>query len=250
MTGPQQSERRYLGDEKTAMATFEADRLQAQAAGWTAIAHRIEPGALAVLYEQRSGPTPWGAAGWVMPEPVRPGPAPGYAYVGFWRRFWAFLVDGLILGIPTWIIGLPLVLGQMSSADLNTLSGKNLFVVDPSTGRVVEDPQAAAALNAAMGHIFQGAIWIWVAIFVIQLLYFAVFWSRRGATPGQQLLGVQVRNERDGSRISLKRALLRYFGYVISIWIVYIGFIWVAFDSRKQGWHDKIAGTVVVRRVR
>ena len=187
---------------------------------------------------------------WVVPEPVRRGPAPGYLYAGFWRRFWAFLVDGLILGIPTWIIGLPLILGQMSSADVDALSGKNLFVIDPTTGYAVEDPQAVAAMNTAIGHIFQGAIGIWVAILVIQVLYFAVCWSRWGATPGQRLLHVEVRNERDGSRISLKRALLRYFGYVISIWIVYIGFIWVAIDSRKQGWHDKIAGTVVVRRVR
>ena len=187
---------------------------------------------------------------WVVPEPVRPGPAPGYLYVGFWRRFWAFMVDGLILGIPIWIIGLPLILSQMSSADVDALSGKNLFIIDPTTGYAVEDPRAVAAMNSAIGHIFQGAIGIWVAILVIQVLYFAVSWSRWGATPGQRLLHVEVRNERDGSRISLKRALLRYVGYIISIWIVYIGFIWVAIDSRKQGWHDKIAGTVVVRRVR
>ena len=250
MTDPQQVERRYLGDENTAMAAFEADRPLAEGAGWTAVGHRFDPGGLDVLYEQRPAPTQWVApSGWVMPE-VRPGPAPGYAFVGFWRRFWAFLLDGLILGIPTWLIGLPLILGRLSSTDLTTLSGRNLFIVDPTTGRVTESPQAAAALNVAMGHLFQGAIVIWLSLFVIQLLYFGLFWSRRGATPGQQALGIQVRNERDGSRVSLKRALLRYFGYFVSIWILYIGFIWVAFDSRKQGWHDKIAGTVVVRRVR
>ncbi|HLY13766.1 MAG TPA: RDD family protein [Candidatus Limnocylindrales bacterium] len=189
-------------------------------------------------------------SGWVVPEPVlRNGPAPGYVYVGFWRRFWAFLVDGIILAIPTWLLAVPLILAQLSATDLNTLGGQGLFTVDPTTGQLIENPQAAANLNTAMGHLFQGAIGIWIALFVLQVLYFALFWSKRGATPGQQLLGVQVRDERTGARISLKRALLRYFGYVVSIWIVYIGFIWVAFDSRKQGWHDKIAGTVAVRRV-
>lgn len=249
MTEPTRVERHYPGDETTAMAAFQADRLQAEAAGWTAVAHKVEPGGLAVLYEDRAGLAPWAApSAWVVPE-VRPGPAPGYAFVGFWRRFWAFLLDGLILGIPTWIIALPLILSQLSSADLAAFSSKNLFVVDPSSGQLVENPQAAAELNAAMGHVFAGAIWIWIALFVIQLLYFTVFWSRRGGTPGQQLLGAQVRNETDGSRITLKRAVLRYFGYIVSIWIIYIGFIWVAFDARKQGWHDKIAGTVVVRKI-
>ncbi|TAL09221.1 MAG: RDD family protein, partial [Chloroflexota bacterium] len=50
-------------------------------------------------------------------------------------------------------------------------------------------------------------------------------------------------------RIGLGRSLLRYLGYLISWWILGIGFIWVAFDRKKQGWHDKIGGTVVVRRM-
>jgi uncharacterized RDD family membrane protein YckC len=188
-------------------------------------------------------------SGWVVPEPVRAAPAPGYVYVGFWRRFWAFLVDGLILAIPSYVIGIPLVLSKLSASELTTLSGRNLFVVDPITGRFVEDRQALAAFNVTIGHMMQGALVVWVALFAIQFVYFVVFWSRRGATPGQQLLGVQVRNERDGSRISLKRAALRYLGYIVSVSVVYLGLIWVAIDSRKQGWHDKIAGTVVVRRV-
>lgn len=59
MTGPQQIERRYIGDEKTAMAAFGTDRVQAEAGGWVAIGHKMEPGALVVLYEQRTLPAPW-----------------------------------------------------------------------------------------------------------------------------------------------------------------------------------------------
>jgi uncharacterized RDD family membrane protein YckC len=49
--------------------------------------------------------------------------------------------------------------------------------------------------------------------------------------------------------VDVVRALLRYVGLIISIVVLLLGVIWIAFDSRKQGWHDKIAGTVVVRPV-
>jgi len=247
--GPQRVERRYSGDQQAALAAYEADRRQAEANGWVVVAHKVGPDGLSVLYGPRPAHAPWApTSGWVVPK-VQTGPAPGYAYVGFWRRFWAFLLDGLIIAIPTWLILVPLILNRLTSTDLSALSGQGLYVVDPTTGQLVESPQAVAALNAAMVHLFSGAAIVWLGIFVLQLLYFTIFWSRRGATPAQQLLGIQIRNEQDGSRISFKRALLRYVGYIISIWILYIGFIWVAFDSRKQGWHDKIGGTVAVRRV-
>ncbi len=51
----------------------------------------------------------------------------------------------------------------------------------------------------------------------------------------------------NGEKIDVVRALLRYVGLIISIVVVFLGLIWVAFDARKQGWHDKIASTVVVR---
>jgi uncharacterized RDD family membrane protein YckC len=51
----------------------------------------------------------------------------------------------------------------------------------------------------------------------------------------------------DGSRVDLVIGLLRYVGLIISFVALFLGVVWVAFDSRKQGWHDKIAGTLVVR---
>ena len=48
--------------------------------------------------------------------------------------------------------------------------------------------------------------------------------------------------------ISWGKAILRYIGYIISGLVLLIGFIWIAFDARRQGWHDKIAGTYVVRK--
>lgn len=51
----------------------------------------------------------------------------------------------------------------------------------------------------------------------------------------------------DGSALTLTQALIRYVGLFVSFLVLAIGVIWVAFDANKQGWHDKIAGTYVVR---
>jgi uncharacterized RDD family membrane protein YckC len=80
------------------------------------------------------------------------------------------------------------------------------------------------------------------------LIYFVGFWTWRGQTPAMMLLGLRVARDQDGTKPGLGRSILRYIGYWLSWTALFIGFIWVAFDGRKQGWHDKIAGTVVVRR--
>lgn len=80
-------------------------------------------------------------------------------------------------------------------------------------------------------------------------LYFAIMESSsRQATFGKSLLGLAVVDEQ-GQRISFLRATGRYFAKFLSAIILLIGFIMVAFDSRKQGLHDKLAGTLVVKRM-
>lgn len=79
-------------------------------------------------------------------------------------------------------------------------------------------------------------------------LYFAFLESSaRQATFGKSLLGLAVVDEQ-GQRISFLRATGRYFAKFLSAIILLIGFIMVAFDSRKQGLHDKLAGTLVLKR--
>jgi uncharacterized RDD family membrane protein YckC len=65
---------------------------------------------------------------------------------------------------------------------------------------------------------------------------------------GNRLLGLRV-VKLDGSPVTLGTAIVRWIGLVISFVVILLGVIWVGFDPRKQGWHDKIAGTVVVRSV-
>jgi uncharacterized RDD family membrane protein YckC len=144
-------------------------------------------------------------------QPMEAGPAPGWKYGGFWIRFVAYLLDELVIWF-LFLVGYVL-LGQ---------------------GREVSEWDRTSTT------IFG------VIVLVVFILYFPVFWGTRGQTPGMMPLGLQVRRP-DGSRIGLGRAFLRLLGLVIAAIPFYLGLIWAGFDSRKQGWHDKIADTVVVR---
>ena len=70
-------------------------------------------------------------------------------------------------------------------------------------------------------------------------------WVLVGFTPGKGLLGLRILRA-DGQRIGLGRAIVRYAGYWVSLIFLGLGFIWILFDRRRRGWHDKLAGTCVV----
>ena len=74
-----------------------------------------------------------------------------------------------------------------------------------------------------------------------------VFWIYRQATPGKMALSIRIVDAATGSPPSTGQCVGRYFAYFVSIFPLGLGLLWVAFDKRKQGWHDKLAGTVVIR---
>ncbi|MEK7402143.1 MAG: RDD family protein, partial [Gemmatimonadota bacterium] len=73
------------------------------------------------------------------------------------------------------------------------------------------------------------------------------FWVYRSATPGKMATRTRLVDATTGGTPSTKQCVVRYLGYFVSIAGFFAGFLWIAFDRRKQGWHDKLAGTVVVR---
>jgi uncharacterized RDD family membrane protein YckC len=83
---------------------------------------------------------------------------------------------------------------------------------------------------------------------VVSLIYFVVFWSAIGGgrTLGMRLLGLKVVREQDMTQLGVVTALVRWVGLWVSFALCFAGVIWVAFDSRHQGWHDKLARTLVV----
>jgi uncharacterized RDD family membrane protein YckC len=157
--------------------------------------------------------TPAPASHWEPPPPTPAGPAPGFRYAGFWIRVVAFILDGIVLGVI--------------SAALGPLAGGGTVV---QTGGQVSFNYQASGLQTLIG-----------------LVYFIGFWAWRGQTPGMIPFNLRVVMADTGQKPDIVRALLRYVGLFISFLVILLGVIWVAFDARKQGWHDKIASTLVVR---
>ncbi len=78
------------------------------------------------------------------------------------------------------------------------------------------------------------------------LAYVLYFWTTTGQTIGHKVIGYKVVKE-DSGPLDLTTAIIRYVGEVISIICLGLGFLWVIWDPQKQGWHDKLAKTYVVR---
>jgi uncharacterized RDD family membrane protein YckC len=144
-------------------------------------------------------------------------------YAGFFSRAAAYVLDrGIVLGISFLIT---MAIDYLLS----------LFHLD----QWLETLSEGAALSAGLA--------ILLSVVVINLLitagYNVGFWVISGQTPGKRVLGVRVLRS-DGTRVRLGNALRRQIGYWISA-ILYLGFFWILFDNRRQGFHDKIAGTIV-----
>jgi len=144
---------------------------------------------------------------------------------GFWRRVMAFFIDKLILFVISLVI---LLVGILA-----------LSVGFPSQYREFL-PEGLAELTAGFMVIY------FLTGILINMLYFTYFHGTTGQTPGKIILGLQV-IQSTGEKMVLGVGFLRWVGYIISAIFFYLGFFWIAFDEKKQGWHDKIAGTIVIR---
>lgn len=176
------------------------------------------------------------------PAPRTPSPAYSYAatmqppshlvYAGFWLRFVAVFIDGLILMVIGFMLGGAIGFAFGVSGALGT-GGRPMRITDPD-----------GALN--LGFVIMEVIVIGVMT-VIRWLYFALQESSSAqGTLGKRALGLRV-TDLEGCRISFLRATGRFFGKYISGMILGIGFIMAGLTERKQALHDMIAGTLVVR---
>ena len=102
---------------------------------------------------------------------------------------------------------------------------------------------ADAILRAALGSV--GSV-IGIAV---SLAYFTFFHGRTGQTPGDAALGLKVIDLRNGTvqPIGYPRAALRWLVSIPSFFVILIGYLWMLWDPEKQTWHDKAAGSVVVK---
>ena len=149
-------------------------------------------------------------------------------YAGFWIRLVARLIDGVIIGIPTAVL-----FGVFIAA-----SGIPLANTDTTN----QNAQTAAA--ALFGGAF---LLLYLIVLAVQIAYWIYFWGSSGATLGMRLLNLRIVDAVTGGPIGYARATVRFLMSIVNSWACYIGWIWVAFDPRKQGWHDKVANSVVLQ---
>ncbi len=151
----------------------------------------------------------------------------GGRYGGFWRRLFAFFIDEVIL--------------YFASLILFMISLLALGLKDDMMGSVLSslgEPEHGIGLFALL----------YIATSLLAgMIYFTGFHGKMGRTPGKMLFGLRV-IQASGDPITPGIAFLRWVGYLISGPLFCLGFLWIAFDGRKQGWHDKIAATLVIRR--
>jgi uncharacterized RDD family membrane protein YckC len=155
-------------------------------------------------------------------------------------RFLALILDL----IPLIVLGVVLVgpvLGDFLTVIVEAMPAR------PSVGRNAY-PELQAAMAEAMTTAAPGFFRAGALFQVGGLLYFAGSWLAFSRSPAMALLGLRIVREEDGGRLDLARVAVRYGGYLLSAVPFLFGFAWALIDGRKQAWHDKLAGTVVVRR--
>jgi len=131
---------------------------------------------------------------------------------GFGVRVLAYLVDGIILSI---------------------FGGAFPYLVIPNETSVAVGQQVTTTASGSV---------------LVSLIYFVIFWSSlgRGRTLGMRLLKLRVVREDSMAPPGVIDAFVRWIGLWVSFVLCFAGVIWVAFDSRHQGWHDKLAKTLVL----
>ncbi len=96
------------------------------------------------------------------------------------------------------------------------------------------------------GSMNQG-VWDILFNYIFPAIAVIIFWMYKSATPGKMLARVRIIDEKTGGKPTTGQFIIRYIGYYVSMIPLLLGIIWVGFDKRKQGWHDKLAGTLVIK---
>jgi len=141
------------------------------------------------------------------------GPKNGeYRYVGFWKRVLGAIIDTIVL----MIVMMPLIfllLGGYAESTASVMSLEPLALI--------------------INYLLPAAIYVFL-------------WHKFGVTPSKKLFNAKIIDAETGGPISLGQSVTRYLGYLLGSLVLCLGLIWVGFSKTKQGWHDKMAGTLVV----
>lgn len=95
--------------------------------------------------------------------------------------------------------------------------------------------------------VYYFGAWDLIVNYILPAIAVILFWIYKSATPGKMALKLRIVDKNTGQKPSIKQSIIRYLGYYVSGIPLMLGIIWVGIDKRKQGWHDKMAGTVVIK---
>lgn len=137
----------------------------------------------------------------------------GLRYCGFWRRFFASCIDSLLMGAVITLLGMAVY---------------GMAYVD-------SDKKIHGTFD-------------WLISYALPFAFYVGMWVRYGGTPGKIWLNVKIVDIETRQPPSVGQAIGRYFAYILSTLPLFLGFFWMLWDRRKQCWHDKLTGVVVVHR--
>ena len=137
-----------------------------------------------------------------------------FEYVGFWARFGAAIIDSIIM----MIFIMPALFSIYGWA----------YLTDD------DKPFIAGPADFLLSYVLPAVATI-------------LFWLYKQGTPGKMAVSARVVDAKTGTTLTVVQSIGRYLAYYVSMLPLFLGFIGVGFDPRKQGWHDKLAGTVVIR---
>jgi len=152
------------------------------------------------------------------------------AYAGFWRRFGAAFIDGLIVGVPSFVVYL--VAFAASDQPFTTTSGQYGSGYSTTT---TMSPELQTAQLAG-----------WVLTLIVA--YFVIMRpiAITGRTIGGRALSIRVVDSTTGQPIGHGRSIGRYLFAIISGCVCYLGYFWMLFSDRNQTWHDMVTSSIVI----
>ena len=134
-------------------------------------------------------------------------------YAGFWIRFGAQLIDLVIVLV---VLCVPLTF----------IYGTEYWI----------------------GDKFIYGFWDFTLNYVMPAVATVWFWLRYLGTPGKMVMKLKIVDSKSRKKLSMGQAIGRYFAYLLAILPFGFGMIWIGIDEKKQGWHDKLAGTIVLKK--
>lgn len=178
-------------------------------------------------------PPPQNPGGWDARVPPPPGLGDSQAHLdfaGFGARLGAWILDSLIVGIPSVVLVVVLTLNLPTEITACTVDGRPGLCEGPTTGSAL----IILLLNVGFGAL--SLFW-----------YYPYFDGVTGATPGKRMIGLRVVDDRTGDSIGYGRGLGRSLFKIISGLVLLLGYLWAIWDREKRAWHDMVVSSRVVR---